>query len=119
MIRRLVITLLFAVLNTVAAAAADITLTWDPMPTGQTWQAVRIYELVNGTPTKVGEVAVANGLPNRITLTGVVPGVHTYTARSVDPQWGESTDSNQATTNPANGAPTGFKITVTVTVQGP
>lgn len=54
-----------------------------------------------------------------LSLTGVVPGVHTYTARSVDPQWGESIDSNQAVTNPANGAPTGFKITVTVTVQGP
>ncbi len=54
------------------AAAATVTLAWDPAPAGQTWQKVRIYEKGAGSYVLLVEV------PGDVTTTqiSVVPGTH-------------------------------------------
>lgn len=75
-----------------AQATGSVTLTWDPMPAGQTWKAIRIYEVNGTTYTQVAEVG-----PDQTSVRiNAVPGRHDYVARSVD-GW-ESDDSNVAST---------------------
>ncbi len=95
-----------------SALAADITLAWDAMPAGQSWTAVRAYEIVGTEYVRVGEVA---GNITTLKLSNVAPGKHTYVVRSTNGQW-ESADSNQASTLPQPGSPGGLKVTVTIEV---
>jgi len=100
------------------ATAADITLTWD-IPEGQTWQSVRIYEK-DGDGKGGILYALKSEVPGtqtQATITNVTPGVHVYVARSVAQPWGESVDSNTASTDPANIPPDKFRILSTVTVE--
>ena len=92
--------LLIALLITTIACAADVKLEWDPMPPGQQWTAVRIYEHVGANFTQVGEVAMSSVT---ITIPNVPTGPHAYVARSVAPifvgstQLEESVNSNEVT----------------------
>lgn len=97
--------------------AADVTIRWDAKPVGELWNEVRVYECndaVCATPTLKASV---QGDLTQAVLTGVVPGVHRYMARSYNTVWGESPNSNQATTPPANSTPGNVVVTVVVTVQ--
>ena len=107
--------LLFAALFLIAlpCLAADVTLQWDPHSAGPAWESVRAYEISGGNYTQVGEVT---GTETQLTITGVTPGAHTYVVRSVAQPWGESADSNQATTPDVATPPTGVHVTVTVSV---
>lgn len=107
----MVLVLLMLLLPAIARAA-DVKLIWDP---GTNWESVRIYEKTGTSYVKVGEVA---GNLNQITISGVVPGIHTYIARSFVSPW-ESADSNQASTPAVPAAPSGVKVVVTVTITSP
>ena len=82
------------------------------MPAGQSWQAIRIYEISRTTYTKMAEVA---GNVTTASLQNVMPGKHVYVARSFDGTW-ESADSNQISTPPIPAVPTNLKFTVTITI---
>lgn len=107
---------LFAITTALMAQTGTVTLTWDAMPTGQTWKQVRVYERTGTAApfayTKVAEVA---GDQVSATVQNVTPGMHTYVVRSVD-GW-ESVDSNTASTNAVPSSPNGLKVSVTVNVQ--
>lgn len=92
------------------ANAAQITLAWDPMPSGQTWTKVRAYERfgVAGSYTYSGILSEVNA--NITTCTFAAnPGAHGYVVRSFDGTW-ESNDSNAVTTTPVPTAPTNNRI---------
>lgn len=99
---------------TLSAFALDIKLAWDPMPAGQTWTAVRIYERVGTVYTQVGQVVPPVAT---VTLASVTTGTHYYVARSYNGQ-SESVNSNEVmvTVLTVPGAPTA--LTITITVQG-
>lgn len=94
--------------------ATDIKVTWDPMPTGQAWTAVRLYEKSGAEFLKVGETSLS-GINASITITNVQPGTHTYVLRSFNGQQ-ESPSSADIpfTLLVAPVAPTGGTITVIV-----
>lgn len=114
--RRILILIAFLCL-VASVQAADITFAWDPMPAGQQWEKVRLYERTgtagNYQYTLKGEV---DGNLTTMTIPGVTPGTHTFIARSYANSW-ESADSNTVTTGPVPQAPSGIKITVVVSVQ--
>ena len=65
-----------------------ITLEWTPMPAGEHWQEVRVYE---------NDVAQAAAIPPKNSVTfRATPGTHVYTIRSWDGML-ESDDSNSVT----------------------
>jgi hypothetical protein len=74
----------------------NLQLSWDAMPVGETWTAVRIYE---GT-TKVAEVA----MPATSIVLSVAKAEHVFVARSFDAtqqtDWQESVDSTPVTVKP-------------------
>jgi len=82
------------------------------MPAGQSWQAVRIYEISGTIYTKVAEVA---GNVTTASLQNFTPGKHVYVARSFDGTW-ESADSNQVSTPPIPAVPANLKFTVKITI---
>jgi hypothetical protein len=102
--------LLFAL----SASAADVILTWNPMPAGQSWTQVRIYERTGtaGAYTYARKAEVT-GDKTTATISDVVPGVHTYVARSYVTGGWESVDSVPASTPDVPIAPS---LTVTVTI---
>jgi len=94
--------------------AADVTLEWDPMPAGQSWTAVRCYEINSaGAYVRVGEVP---GTSTKMTLTGVTPGIHKYVVRPFN-VW-EAPDSNAVTTPALLDAIKNLRFSFTVSVQG-
>ena len=112
---RKLICIAFLFLCASIAQAADITFTWDPMPAGQNWQQVRIYEKMTTTYNKVAEVP---GNQTTATVKNVVPGRHEYIARAYDGTW-ESDDSNSVVTPPIPASPTNIKATITVSITVP
>ena len=86
--------------------AATLTFTWDPMPAGQDWTKVRLYEKSGTTYTLLTEVA---GTATQATVTNVIPGAHSFVARSFDGTW-ESGDSSAVITGPVPNPPGNFKI---------
>lgn len=106
---RLIIALLLFALT---ASASDVILTWDPMPAGQSWTHVRIYERTGAAaPYTYTRKAEVTGDKTTATIADVAPGVHVYVARSVN-GW-ESVDSNPSSTPDV---PTAPSLTVTVTI---
>jgi hypothetical protein len=91
----------------IVPAAQTVTLRWDANPIVSSWTEVRIYEIVG---TQYIRVATVPGDQTQAVIVGVIPGVHTYIARSFS-VW-ESIDSNTVATPGFPGAPTGFTITV-------
>lgn len=105
--------ILFLSLGAIPLCAADIKLAWDA-PT-ETWQYVRIYERTGASaPYAYVKVAEVPGDQTEATVTGVIPGPHTYIARAVN--FWEGPDSNAVSTPPVPGAPT-VHITITIVVQ--
>ena len=103
-----------AILFCCQAMAADVRIDWDAPAAGQTWVSVRIYERTGAAPNftyvKVGETS--NGTVTSITLTGIVPGTHTFVARAYN-IW-ESADSNSVLTPVVPNAPTVKTVTVII-----
>ena len=96
--------------GTALPTAMTVTLTWDPMPTGAGWIEVRIYEIIDAVYVRAATVA---GDQTEAVIVGVVPGLHTYVARSFSIM--ESIDSNSVTTPDLPAAPMNLNITVTIT----
>jgi hypothetical protein len=98
-------TLLVLLILSMPAFAADVQITWDPMPVAESppWQTIRIYEVTSGTYVQVGEV---QGLATSFLHTGVPDTRHSYVIRAVVDNV-ESDDSNVASTKPRS--PTGAK----------
>jgi hypothetical protein len=97
-----------AIVLLVAAStyAATLTFAWDPMPPDQNWTKVRLYEKSGTTYTLLEEV---DGTETQATVPNVIPGAHSFVARSFDGIW-ESGDSNVVTTGPVPNPPGNFKI---------
>ena len=112
--KRILLTLAFVLSFTILCSASTIKLAWDAMPTGQSWTAVRVYELANGVYTKVGEVA---GNLVTATLTNVSESTHVYVVRSFDGT-NESVDSNSVIVPALPVPPTGLKYTITIQLSG-
>ncbi len=88
-----------------AQQTGTVTFTWDPMPAGQNWQQVRIYERFGSqAPYTYAKVAEVPGNQITATVQGVSAGKHTYIARSVD---GWESDDSQATSTPPKPNPPG------------
>ncbi len=89
----------------------QITLTWDPMPVGQQWASLRIYDLAVTPPVMVAEIQCSIGppitCPTEMTIT-MERAAHTYVARSWDGFW-ESGDSNSLEVPGPPRAPSGLK----------
>jgi hypothetical protein len=98
-------------LGSLPVVAADLTFAWDANP-GSPWEKVRLYEKIGANYSLKGEVV---GTLTTITITGILPGAHSYIARSFAATV-ESADSNTATTTILPGAPGNFRIVV-VTVS--
>jgi len=96
-----------------AAAAANVTLTWDPNPPSEDVEVYRLYEVVDGTNTLVAEV---DGATNVVTVPNVTPGRHEYVLTAVN-IWGESDASDPAITPSPATAPKTFKVTLVITVE--
>lgn len=94
--------------------ATDLTFMWDPMPAGQGWTNVRIYQVAGTTYTLKGTAA---GTATSLTITGFNPGSYIFVARSVAGAL-ESADSNQATKDILPASPTHFLISVTIAPDG-
>lgn len=108
--------LFFLCIFEVGSQSHSVVLTWDPMPVGQSWKQVRIYERAVDASggfvyTLRAEVA---GDQTTATIKNVVPGPHTYVARSVD-GW-ESVDSTPASVGQPD-SPAQLKVTITVDIQ--
>jgi hypothetical protein len=110
--RLLMLSCLFLCLP-LTAAAATVTLAWDPAPAGQSWQKVRIYE--KGAAGYVLLVEVAGDATTA--QISVVPGAHAWVARSFDGVW-ESSDSNTVTTGPVPTSPGGLRIGAVLAAAG-
>ena len=117
MLRRLLFITVGLLLACSACIASDITLTWDAMPAGQSWTAVRAYELslTGQAYTKVGEVV---GTVTSFKVIGATGTAHTYIVRSFDGT-NESVDSNSVIVPALPTPPTGLKYTITVVLSGP
>lgn len=91
-----ILTTAFLSLSLWAFQNRSVTLFWDPMPAGEVWIQVRIYEVATGTYTLVATapcvVGTPNVCPNTISFS-VAKTSHTYIARSFDGSL-ESDDSN-------------------------
>ena len=86
--------------------AASLTFAWDPKPADQNWTKVRLYEKSGTTYILLVEVA---GTATQATVSNVMPGAHSFVARSFDGTW-ESGDSNVVTTGAVPNPPGNFKI---------
>lgn len=105
--KRILMISLMLLLLTATAWAVDVKLAWDAN-TGPVWQNVRIYEKVGANYTLKVEVA---GTATQATITGVLPGVHIYIARSYAASL-ESVDSNSVTDTTLPGAPSNLRIII-------
>jgi hypothetical protein len=104
--KQIIFVVVLLCLCSLPALAVDLTFQWDAMPAGQSWSNVKLYELSAGTYTLKGTVA---GTVTTYTVTGVLPGSHTYIVRSVAGTV-ESVDSNSVAKDIQPGAPSNFKI---------
>ena len=110
--RLLILSCLFLCLQ-LMAAAATVSLAWDPAPAGQSWQKVRIYEKGAAGYVLLAEVAG----DATTTQISVVPGAHAWVARGFDGVW-ESSDSNTVTTGPVPVSPGGLRIGAVLAAAG-
>jgi len=111
--KRLFLVIAFALLLVIPLHAADVSFIWDPMPAGQTWTKVRIYDVTGAVPTMKAEVAAT---VTTATVANAQPG-QKYIARSFNGAF-ESADSNIVTLPPVPMSPTNLKFTITITVAG-
>jgi len=89
----------------------QVTFGWEPMPAGQSWASVRIYDLSIIPPALVAETQCTIGPPVTCPteVTTIMPrAAHTYVARAWDGFW-ESGDSNSVGVPAPPDAPTGLK----------
>ena len=88
----------------------QLQLQWDPMPTAESWQAIRLYD-ISGTETLLGTAPCTVGTPIvcRTSMTIVVQKkAYQIVARSFDGFW-ESGNSNVVVLNGPPAAPTNLK----------
>jgi hypothetical protein len=89
------IVLLASVALLLPQTTKQITLAWDPMPTGESWQAVRIYD-ISAAETLLSTVPCQSGppiaCPTTVTIT-IQKRAYNFTARAWDGNW-ESDNSN-------------------------
>jgi hypothetical protein len=111
--RRLLI-ILALLLCATQAFAADVTLKWDPMPAGQAWEKVRIYEMVGTAYSLKAEVA---GSATQATIANVPIGTHVYIARAYQATL-ESPDSNTASKSFGPSSPMNFVIVASIGPNG-
>lgn len=104
--KRILFAVIVVLIMAAAACAATLTFEWDPMPVGQNWTKVRLYEKSGTTYTLLIEV---DGTATQATATNVTPGVHSFVARSFDGTW-ESGDSNVVVTGSVPNPLGNFKI---------
>jgi len=107
--KRIIFAVILVLIMAVAASAATLTFEWDPMPAGQNWTKVRLYEKSSADYTLLVEV---EGAETRATVE-ITPGEHSFVARSFDGVW-ESEDSNVVTTGPVPDSPGNLRILVVV-----
>jgi len=91
-----------------ACAAAEVTLAWD-IPAGQSWTAVKVYEIIG---TQYTLVATAPGTATTVKFMAGA-GVHEWTARSAEGE-AESDDSNYVEATVKPGAPANFRVVLKV-----
>jgi len=98
------------------AAAADVKLAWDPMPAGEAWTEVRIFEVISYDFVLKATVPATQ---TTATVQNVSIGTHSYVARSFNGTQ-ESLNSNTASTTilPRPSAPV-LRIDVVITVSTP
>jgi hypothetical protein len=112
--KRIMFTVMVVLILSVSTFAATLTFEWDPMPAGQNWTRVRLYEISGAVYTLLTEV---DGTETRATVD-ITPGEHSFVARSFDDVW-ESGDSNVVTTGPVPESPGNFRVlTVVLTSIG-
>ena len=111
--RRFIMLIGFGLLLAASCWAATVTLTWDPMPSGQAWKTVRIYEIFGTSYQQIGEVPVGT---TTISLSNVAAGPHKYAVRAYDGTW-ESQDSNAVSTPALPTSPQNLKYTITLTIS--
>jgi predicted anti-sigma-YlaC factor YlaD len=92
------------------AAAADVSLAWEPNNPPGTVAKFTVYEKVAGVWVKKGETEGTT-----FTVTGLTAGLHTF-AVTASNAWGESDRSNETTTPPPANPPTNLRITTIVDV---
>jgi hypothetical protein len=109
--RRLFLIIALCLIALPAMAQTTLSFQWDPMPAGQAWDNVRLYEVSGAAYALKG---VAAGTATTITITGLTPGSHTYIVRAVSGSI-ESADSNSVSATVKPGSPANFKI-VTVRI---
>jgi hypothetical protein len=120
MFRKVILLLLFFLFLSTIALSATVTLAWDPMPAGQAWTKVLIYEQIGVAPytyTLVGQTptVVPPTAPLTTTSFAATTGTHTYVARASNGQ-SESVNSNavQGIILATPSSPTTITITITV-----
>ena len=103
--------------TSIAAAAVNVRLAWDPKPAGETWTEVRCSERTGTvapyTYTLAGTVA---GGVTTVTIPNVAAGSHTYIVRSFNGQQ-ESADSNAVTTTILSVPTSPGNVTITIVIQ--
>jgi hypothetical protein len=111
---RLVLLLLSFLLATSIASAAQIKFAWDPMPSGQAWQGVRVYDI---TSPEIPVLACTSTNPaiTECTMAAAPRTARTYAAKSYVGDM-ESDFSNSIVWPGAPAAPAGLKYTITITV---
>lgn len=96
---------------TVPAQQPQITLSWDTLPAGPAYTAIRIYDLAVTPAVLVAEAPCVAGTPivcpTEVSFA-ITSGAHTFIARTTDGLW-ESADSNAVTVGGFLPAPTGLK----------
>ena len=83
------------------ASNKTVTLAWDPMPVGEKWAEVRIYEITTGTDVLVATATCVPGppitCPTQVSFQ-IARAAHTWVGRSSDSFW-ESDNSNTVSVN--------------------
>lgn len=114
--KKLLFAMLFLLAFSTFAAAATVTLAWDPMPAGQAWTQVRAYERTGATAPYTYNLVATVACPGcvGVSIPNVAAGTHTYVVRSTD-GISESLDSSsvQGTILSVPNPPSTITITIT------
>ena len=91
-----------------AMQTKQVSLSWDPMPAGEAWQTIRIYDAgLMVAETKCTQTEGTWSCPTTVTFE-LTKTAHSFTARSFDGNW-ESSDSNVVTVKGPPAAPGNLK----------
>jgi hypothetical protein len=109
---RLLFLLLFLMTACFAQQTGTIEFSWDPMPAGQAWLTVRVYERTGSAePYSYHQIAEAPVPATSVTAQlDVGGGQRIFVARSFDGFW-ESIDSNSVAIKPKPNPPQNLEAT--------